>query len=127
LLHGLLGLPDWSSLLAHPRVGASWEGFAIEQVLRVMRPSEAYFWATHSGAELDLLFVHRGRRFGLEAKFSEAPDVTRSMHIALADLALDHLWVLHPGPHTYPVHEKITMCAIGDLLGLPAAMAALAS
>lgn len=118
LLHGLLGLPDWSNLLAHPRVGASWEGFAIEQALRTIRPAEAYFWATHGGAELDLLLFHYGRRYGLEAKFSEAPEVTRSMHIALDTLALDHLWVLHPGPHTYPVHEKITMCAIPDVLSI---------
>ena len=122
LLHGLLGLPDWASLLAHPRVGASWEGFAIEQALRAFRPAEAYFWATHGGAELDLLFFHRGRRYGVEAKFSEAPEVTRSMHIALDDLALDHLWVLHPGPHTYPVHEKISVCSLADLVHLPGQM-----
>ena len=115
LLHGLLGLSDWNSLLAHPRVGASWEGFAIEQALRVIRPAEAYFWATHGSAELDLLVFHHGRRYGFEAKFSEAPDVTRSMHVALEDLALDHLWVLHPGPHTYPVHEKISVCSLADL------------
>jgi len=119
LLHGLLDLPDWTSLLAHPRVGASWEGFAIEETLRAVRPTEAYFWATYGGAELDLLFFHRGRRYGLEAKFNEAPEVTRSMRIAVEDLALDHLWVLHPGLHTYPVHEKITVCAIADLLSLP--------
>jgi predicted AAA+ superfamily ATPase len=118
LLHSLLSLPDWASLLAHPRVGASWEGFAIEQALQAIRPAEAYFWATHSGVELDLLFFHRGRRYGVEAKFSEAPEVTRSMRVALEDLALDHLWVLHPGPHTYPVHEKITVCAIADLPSL---------
>jgi len=118
LLHGLLDLPDWSSLLAHPRVGASWEGFAIEETLRAVRPTEAYFWATYGGAELDLLFFHRGHRYGLEAKFNEAPEVTRSMRIALEDLALDHLWVLHPGPHTYPAHEKITVCAIADLVAL---------
>ena len=115
LLHGLLGISDWDSLLAHPRVGASWEGFAIEQALRVIRPAEAYFWATHGSAELDLLVFHRGRRYGFEAKFSEAPDVTRSMHVALEDLALDHLWVLHPGPHTYPVHENISVCSLADL------------
>ena len=122
LLHSLLGLPDWASLLGHPRVGASWEGIAIEQALQVIRPAEAYFWATHNGAELDLLFFHRGRCYGLEAKFSEAPAITRSMHIALKDLELDHLWVLHPGPHTYPVHEKITVCAITDLLSQLGAM-----
>lgn len=115
LLHTLLDLHDWYSLLAHPRVGASWEGFVIEQVLQSVRPSEAYFWATHSGAELDLLFFRRGKRYGVEAKFSEAPSVTRSMHIACADLGLDHLWVVHPGPHTYPITEKITACAITDL------------
>lgn len=115
LLHTLLDLHDWHSLLAHPRVGASWEGFVIEQVLQSVRPSEAYFWATHSGAELDLLFFRRGKSYGVEAKFSEAPSVTRSMHIACADLSLDHLWVVHPGPHTYPITEKITACAITDL------------
>jgi predicted AAA+ superfamily ATPase len=122
LLHGLLGLSDWASLLAHPRVGASWEGFVIEQALRAIRPVEAYFWATHGGAELDLLVFHHGRRFGLEAKFSEAPAVTRSMHIALDTLTLDHLWVVHPGPHTYPVDEKITMCAVPDLVSLASQM-----
>jgi predicted AAA+ superfamily ATPase len=123
LLHTLLGLGDWEGLLAHPRAGASWEGFAIEQTLQVIRPAEAYFWATHSGAELDLLFFRQGRRYGAEAKFNEAPEVTRSMRIALEDLALDHLWVIHPGPHTYAVHEKVTVCAIADLLSLPAQIA----
>lgn len=116
LLHNLLGLPDWASLLGHPRVGASWESIAIEQALQVIQPAEAYFWATHNGAELDLLFFRRGHCYGLEAKFSESPAITRSMHIALEDLGLDHLWVLHPGPHTYSVYEKITVCAITDLL-----------
>jgi hypothetical protein len=106
-------------LLAHPRVGASWEGFAIEQTLRAIGPADAYFWGTHSGAELDLLFFHHGRSYGVEARFNEAPEVTRSMRSAMEDLALDHLWVIHPGPHTYPVHEKITVCAIADLLSLP--------
>ncbi len=119
ILHSLLGLLDWPSLLAHPRVGASWEGFAIEQVLQAIQPAEVYFWATHGGAELDLLFFQRGRRYGVEVKFSEAPQVTRSMQIALADLGLDHLWIVHPGPHSYPVQEKITVCSITDLLSLP--------
>jgi hypothetical protein len=122
LLHGLLGLPDWASLLAHPRVGASWEGFAIEQTLRAIQPAQAYFWATHGGAELDLLLFHRGQRYGVEAKFSEAPEMTRAMRLALTDLDLNHLWVLHPGPHTYPVQEKITVCAITDLPCLAAQM-----
>lgn len=119
LLHSLLSLPDRDSLLAHPRVGASWEGFALEQVLEAVRPSQAYFWATHSGAELDLLFFHRGRRYGIDAKFNEAPSITRSMHIAVNDLDLDHLWVVHPGPHSYPVDERISTVALREVRSLP--------
>lgn len=119
ILHSLLSLPDQPSLLAHPRVGASWEGFALEQVLQAVRPSQAYFWATHSGAELDLFFVQRGRRYGVETKFSEAPSITRSMHSALADLNLDHLWVVHPGPHSYPVSDKVSVLALRDVVRLP--------
>ena len=120
LLHALLTQPDLHTLYAYPRVGPSWEGFVIEQVIQVTRPAEAYFWATHSGAEVDLLMMQRGQRYGIEVKFSEAPQVTRSMHIALQDLALDHLWVIHPGPHTYPVHDKITVLSIKDLMQLKA-------
>lgn len=115
MLHSLLSLGDWRSLLAHPRAGASWEGFVIEQVLQVVRPAEAYFWATHGGAELDLLFFRQGRGYGVEVKFNEAPQITRSMHIALTDLDLERLWVVHPGPHSYPVAEKITVCALSDI------------
>lgn len=115
VLHTLLSLSDWSSLLAYPRVGASWEGFALEQVLQTVRVPEAYFWATHGGAELDLLFFYRGRSYGVEAKFSEAPVVTRSMRIALADLDLDHLWIVHPGPHSYPIDDKISSIALRDV------------
>jgi len=118
LLHALLSLSDLHNLLAHPRVGASWEGFIIEQVLQLGRPAEAYFWATHSGAEIDLLFFRQGRRYGVEVKFSEAPSITRSMQTVLQELGLEHLWVIHPGPHTYPVHEKITVLSVHNLLTL---------
>lgn len=119
LLHGLLDLGDLPSLTAHPRVGASWEGFALEQVLRVVRPAQAYFWATHGGAELDLLFFHRGRRYGVEAKFREAPAVTRSMRVALDDLGLERLWVIHPGRHTYPADERIAFLPLTEIEALP--------
>jgi hypothetical protein len=109
LLHSLLNISDTPTLLGHPKVGASWEGYAIEQALSILRPNEAYFWAAHSGAELDLLFFKQGKRYGIEVKFSEAPEITRSMHIARQDLRLDHLWVIYPGEHSYPVHEQITV------------------
>jgi hypothetical protein len=119
ILHSLLDLPDRHSLLAHPRVGASWEGFALEQTLQAVKPAQAYFWAVHAGAELDLLFVQRGRRYGVEAKFSEAPTISKSMHMAVADLDLRHLWVVHPGPHSYPVSDRISVLAVQDIPHLP--------
>lgn len=122
LLHSLLDLPDRHALLGHPRVGASWEGFALEQVLAVVQPASAYFWGTYAGAELDLLFFHRGRPLGVEVKFNEAPRVTRAMRTAQADLGLAHLWLIHPGPHTYPVDEGITAMAIQDVGRLPDAL-----
>lgn len=120
LLHGLLQIVDRDQLLGHPRLGASWEGFVIEQVLARLSYPEAYFWATHKGAELDLLFFAGGRRFGVECKFNEAPRATRSMHTALEDLSLDHLWVVHPGKDEYPAHERITMLPLEGLYRKPA-------
>ena len=115
LLHSLLGIDDAHALLGNPRVGASWEGFAMEQFLRVVPQSEVFFWSTHSGAELDLLFFCKGRRFGVEFKFSEAPKITKSMRVALEDLRLDHIWIVNPGKHSYPAAEKITVYSIGDI------------
>ena len=122
LLHTLLGLTDLHSLLAHPRVGASWEGFALAQVLRAVEPAGAFFWATHTGAEIDLFFLYHGRRYAIEAKFNEAPKVTKSMRIAARDLALDHLWVVYPGVHNYLVDEKISVWSLRDAPLLPAQM-----
>lgn len=118
LLHSLLNIPDVHTLLGHPKVGASWEGYAIEQALSILRPHEAYFWATHGAAELDLLFFANGKRYGIEVKFSEAPEVTRSMHIALQDLGLEHLWVIYPGEQSYPVHERITVWSLQKISDL---------
>ena len=122
ILHTLLDLDDRRSLLGHPRVGASWEGFAIEQVLAAVRPSEAYYWATHGGAELDLFFVVNGRRHGVEVKFSDAPAITRSMRVALEDLSLDHLWLVYPGRHRYRADERITVWPLDAIADLPAAI-----
>jgi uncharacterized protein len=115
LLHSLLGLTDSVSLHGHPKVGASWEGFALEQVLQTVRPEESYFWATHSGAEIDLLFVQKGRRYGIEAKYNEAPKVTRSMENSLEVLGLKHLWIIYPGDKSYPVQKKISVCPLQNI------------
>jgi predicted AAA+ superfamily ATPase len=115
LLHTLLNLPDSHSLHGHPRVGASWEGFALEHVLRILMPSEAYFWATHNNAELDLFFMRRGQRYGIEVKYSEAPKISKSMRIAVEDLDLEHLWVVYPGKDEYPVDDRITVLPVSKI------------
>jgi hypothetical protein len=111
-------LSDQHNLLGHPKVGASWEGFALEQILHAVRPAEPYFWATHGGAELDLFFIYRGRRYGVEIKFNEAPKVTPSMRTVLETLKLDRLWVVYPGQHSYSVDEKIMMIPLHSLVEL---------
>jgi predicted AAA+ superfamily ATPase len=112
LLHSLLGVYDFHAVIGHPQVGASWEGFALEQVLRIIRPAQAYFWATYSGAELDLFFVANGLRCGVECKFAEAPQSTKSMVAAIESLRLDKLLIVYPGDHVWPVSERITACPI---------------
>jgi predicted AAA+ superfamily ATPase len=115
LLHHLLGIGTHVDLLRHPKVGASWEGFAIEAVLRRLRPDDAYFWATHQGAELDLLLFHQGRRYGLEIKRADAPVLTPSMRIAMADLDLRRLVVLYPGDRRYRLARHVTAVPAQEL------------
>lgn len=107
LLHELLGIPDAHALSTHPKVGASWEGFALESVLARAEPDEACFWATHGGAELDLLLIRDGRRVGIEFKRADAPRLTPSMTAAMSDLDLDALYVVYPGTRRYPLAERI--------------------
>ena len=101
--------------LAGHEGGASFEGFAIEQVLSCLGTRNAYFWGTQEGAELDLLITHRGKRYGFEVKYADAPGTTRSMHTAIADLGLEHLWVIYPGSERYRLREKITALPIGHV------------
>lgn len=117
LLHALLGIRTRLDLQSHPRLGFSWEGFAVEETLRRLEPgTEAYFYRTHAGAELDLLAVQGRRRFGFEMKYEDAPRLTRSMHVALQDLGLDHLWVVCPGGQPHPLSERVTVVPL-TLLG----------
>lgn len=97
LLHWLLGIDSMQALRSHPRYGASWEGYALEQVLALLGERDSYYWGTQRGAELDLLLMRGGRRWGFEFKCSDAPAVTKSMHIALQDLGLERIWVVYPG------------------------------
>lgn len=115
LLHALLGLGSWGDLEAHPKLGASWEGFALEQVLSLTERADAYYWGTHAGAELDLLLLHRGRRYGIEFKYRDAPTMTKSLHIALTDLKLDRAWIVYPGRESYVVHEQVEVVSVGDI------------
>ena len=116
LLHSLLGIVNRDQLLGHPKLGGSWEGFVIEHILDRLGSRDAYFWATHQGAELDLLVFHRGRRLGFEVKFSDAPRLTKSMRVAHDDLELDTLWVVYPGDISWPMAERIEAVAFADLL-----------
>lgn len=106
LLHSLLTIEDQHALYGHPKVGASWEGFAMEQALQILNIRDAYFWGTHNGAEVDLLFQYKGKRYGMEFKFNEAPSLTRSMRSGVDELHLEHLWVVYPGKERYPMLEK---------------------
>lgn len=117
LLHSLHGIATDDDLAGHPKLGASWEGFVIEQLAAALATRDAFFWATHNGAELDLLVTLQGKRHGFEIKYSDAPAVTKSMRIALEDLDLAHLWVIYPGAERYELDECITILPAA---GIPA-------
>ena len=117
LLHNLMGINQLDQLRTHPACGASWEGFALEQVIRLAQPDEAYFWATHAGAELDLLLLKGSQKVGVEFKHSSNPKVTQSMRIAANDLQLDRLYVVYPGSYRYTLGEGIEAVPLDALLG----------
>jgi len=116
LLHALLGIGSIDALRGHPKCGASWEGFCIEQILAAHGERHAWFWGTHGGAELDLLLLRDGRRVGYEFKYSETPSTTKSMHVAIADLGLEELNVVHPGTESFQIAEKIWAKSLADCL-----------
>jgi predicted AAA+ superfamily ATPase len=118
LLHALLGLRTRRDLLSHPKLGASWEGFVIEQLLHAAAPDQAYFWATHQGAEIDLLMLRGSRRIGVEIKRSDAPSLTPSMRIALDDLRLNKLWIVYPGRQRYDLNNKVTAIPFDEVIAM---------
>lgn len=124
LLHALLELNSLDALLGHPKLGASFEGFAIEQLLSSLDTRSASFWATHGGAELDLLVTIAGKRYGFECKYADAPGTTRSMRVAINDLQLSHLWVVYPGNEAYELDDDISVVPVGHTPKLISALAA---
>jgi predicted AAA+ superfamily ATPase len=122
LLHALLGVRSHEALLGHPKLGASWEGFVVEQLLATLRTRDAYYWATHNGSELDLMTVWNGKRYGFEVKYADAPGTTKSMHVALGDLGLAHLWVIYPGEKRYNLTDTITVVPAREIPALVMAL-----
>lgn len=121
LLHLLLETRTRHQTLAHPKLGASWEGFALEQVIHLLGSGrDAFFYRTHAGAELDLLILRGGKRLGFEFKYSDAPETTKSMHIAIADLGLDELHVVYPGELGYALGPRIRALPLAELPSLAA-------
>jgi len=117
VLHSLLGIQTMDDLLAHPKYGASWEEFVIEEVIRSVEPHEVFFWATHQGAEIDLVFNKGGRMYGVEIKRADAPTMTPSMRIALEDLKLKRIAVVYPGKKRYSIHKQIDVVPFDEILG----------
>jgi len=122
VLHHLLGIPDMAAMVVHPKLGVSWEGFALEQIIRLSGAAEeeVYFWGVHSQGEIDLLLVRDGVRRGFEIKYTDRPAVTASQTLALESLKLDRIDVVCPGAASYQLGEKIHVCGLeraGDLFG----------
>jgi predicted AAA+ superfamily ATPase len=122
IMHTLLQIPTLADLQGHPKLGSSWEGFSLEYVIGVLQSRDAYFWATHAGAELDLLVMIAGKRYGFEFKYADAPGSSRSMHIAIADLGLEHLWVVYPGRQEYAIDAKISVIPLDVIPRLAASV-----
>lgn len=117
IFHQLQGIGSMEQLQTHPKLGASWEGFALEEVLHAFAPESASFYGVHSGVELDLLMHCAGRRIGVEFKREDSPRMTRSMHVAYHDLELDELWIVYPGERRYELQESVNACPLTALLG----------
>lgn len=115
ILHALLSLSTFNDVIGHPKLGASWEGFVVEQIFTLTDSRDIYFWVTHAGAKLDLLLFKHGKRYGFEIKYSDAPKTSKSMRSAISDLGLDHLYIVCPGQDSYLLDNKISVLAIKDL------------
>lgn len=118
VLHTLLEIGKGKTMLSHPKLGASWEGFVIEELLGHFKPAKSYFYGVHAGSELDLYFTHKGKRLGFEIKREDAPRMTKSMHVSLADLDLHKLTVIYPGTRRYALNGKVECMPLSMALGM---------
>jgi predicted AAA+ superfamily ATPase len=117
LLHTFLNVETFEQLQAHPKIGASWEGFALDCVIRSTAKNENdhYFWQVHSGSEIDLFWQHGGKNWGVEFKYADAPTMQRSMTIGVKDLNLSHLWIVYPGKTNYRLSQNITVLPLQEI------------
>ncbi|MGV8057679.1 MAG: ATP-binding protein [Smithellaceae bacterium] len=117
ILHTLFGLENKNDVLSHPKLGSSWEGFALEEAVKIaqLRENEIFFWGVHAAAEVDLVFQKKGRLYGIEVKYAQAPNISRSMRSAIAELSLNHLWIIYPGKESYPLDSNVTVISLADL------------
>lgn len=117
ILHSLLGIRNMNELMVNPKYGLSWEGFVIEEIIKSVEPDEVYFWATHNGAEIDLVFFKNGRKYGVECKRADAPTLTSSMRIAFSDLNLSRIAVIYPGKQRYSLTKQIEVVPFESVAG----------
>jgi predicted AAA+ superfamily ATPase len=117
ILHALFALENKNDVLLHPKLGSSWEGFALEEAVKLaqLREDEVFFWSVHAAAEIDLVFQKKGRLYGIEVKYAQAPNITQSMRSAMAELSLSHLWIIYPGRESYPLDRHVTVISMADL------------
>ena len=115
LFHSLMSIPDRKTLWAHPKIGASWEGFMLEQTLRRIPSPDVYFWATHGGAEIDLVVMAKGKRYGIEFKWSERPALTKSIHTVKQDISPEKIWIISPVKHTYEIDKQVMVVSSDNL------------
>lgn len=117
IFHTLMSIQDEGQLLSHNKLGSSWEGFALECACQSIGKSdeEMYFWSTHTSAEIDLFWQEQGKNWAIEFKYSDAPNITKSMKIAMEDLNLSHLWIIYPGKETYKLSKKISVLPLENL------------
>ncbi len=115
LFHALHTIATPMQLESHPKLGASWEGFAMEQAIRLMGVVNPYFWRTHTGAELDMVWQAEGALWGMEFKYQDAPRMTRSLRAVLRDLPLKHVWIVYPGPDSYQLDDAVSVLPVANL------------